>query len=378
MRTSYDVIVIGAGSMGMSAGYFLAKQGVKTLLLDAFDPPHTSGSHHGDTRLIRHAYTGSSAYTSLALRADRLWTDLEAATGERLLVRSGVLNAASADDRSMEEKWNRAQEFGLQVESLSADEIRKRWPGIELPETYRGLYESEAGYVFSEACVRAYRQQALAHGAVLLANTPVKRIEAANGGATVYTDAGVFTADRLIVSLGAWFGSIGNFLPLPIRAVRKAVAWFASEKGLFEEGSFPGFTIGGEGTGTDYYGFPSMNGSGVKIGRHDSGQLWTPGQPFEPFGAYPEDEQDLRQALQVFMPRAAGKVLRGVVCKYELTPDEDFIIDKHPEHDHIWIAGGFSGHGFKFASAIGEVLSELATKQTTEQDLSPFAISRFK
>lgn len=345
------------------------------LLLDAFDPPHTSGSHHGDTRLIRHAYTGSAAYTPMALRADRLWTELEAESDERLLVRSGVLNMGLDDAGVLENKWKRARQFGLQVESLSAEEIGRRWPGIELPESYRGLYEKNAGYLFSEACVRAYRRQALAHGAALLTHTPVERIEASGGGAAVHTRSGKFTADRLILSLGAWFGQIDSFVSLPVRPIRKAVGWFEADADLFDTERFPGFTIGTGDAG--YYGFPSIDGSGVKIGRHDTGQPWQPGEPFEPFGAYAEDEQALRQALQSFMPRAAGKLLRGAVCKYEFTPDEDFIIDRHPEHDHIWIAGGFSGHGFKFASAVGEILSDLATKGATELDISPFSLSRF-
>ncbi|WP_282943506.1 N-methyl-L-tryptophan oxidase [Paenibacillus sp. RC67] len=376
MSTSYDVIVVGAGSMGMSAGYYLAKQGVRTLLLDAFDPPHTAGSHHGETRLIRHAYAGSLTYTAMALRSDQLWMELEAASGETLLIRSGVLNIGPSEASGLKSKWSRSREHGLPVDYLSAEEIRYRWTGIHLPESYIGLYEQQAGFLLSEACVGAFRKQAIAHGAVVMPHSPVVRIETSASHVTVHTHTGTFTADRAIISLGAWFNLLDGLDTLPIKPVRKAVGWFEADEALFDYTKFPGFTLGWSEGG--YYGFPSMNGSGVKIGRHDVGQPWQPGQNFEPFGNYPEDEQDLRQALEQFMPRASGRLLRGAVCKYEMTPDEDFIIDTHPEYDRIWIAGGFSGHGFKFSSVVGEILSELIVKGETKQDISPFALSRFK
>ncbi|OPH58693.1 N-methyltryptophan oxidase [Paenibacillus ferrarius] len=362
--------------MGMSAGYYLAKNKVKVLLIDKFDPPHVSGSHHGETRLIRHAYSGNAVYSSMALRADKLWTDLEQASGQQLLVRSGVLNMGAAVSANLGNKRQTAADFGLKVELLAADEIRKRWPGVRPPDGYVGLYEEEAGYLQSEACVRAYRQQALAAGARLLVNTQVSKVNVGRSGVTVHTLDGTYHADQLIVSAGAWFSELADLIELPIRSVRKAVAWFQSDESLYDSSRFPGFTFGAEHGG--FYGFPSINGSGVKIGRHDAGQLWKPGQTFEPFGHYADDENDLRRALEVFLPQAAGKVVRSAVCKYEMTPDEDFIIDHHPNYHHVLVAGGFSGHGFKFASVVGEILSELAQEGKTAFDMSSFAISRFQ
>lgn len=278
-------------------------------------------------------------------------------------------------DQSLEEKLTRSAEFGLSVEYLNADEIRKRWQGLTIPDSFAGVYEREAGYLLSEACVHAFRQQAEAHGAVVLPFTPVKKIDVEDSGVTVYTNNGTFTADKLILSLGAWFGTVDRLISLPIRSVRKAVAWFKADETLFSSERFPGFTFADE-VG-DYYGFPSIRGSGVKIGRHDSGQTWKPGDPFEPFGHYRQDEEDLRRALETYMPLAAGRILQTAVCKYEMTPDEDFIIDRHPEHRHVYLAGGFSGHGFKFSSVVGEILSDLVTKEETDHDLAPFALSRF-
>lgn len=372
---SYEVVIVGAGSMGMSAGYYLARQGVQTLLIDAFNPPHTGGSHHGETRLMRHAYTGSPLYTKLAIRADQLWRQLEETGGQKLLYRSGVLNMGTDGSAALREKRQQAQAHGLAVEWLDAAEIRHRWKGIRIPDRVQGIYEQNAGYLLSEACIRSFRQQALAHGALLVPNTPVKEIQIEPDRVKIYTESGDFCADKLIVSTGAWFGTIAGFQRLPIRPVRKAVAWFAADEALYSAERFPGFTFGDEQGG--YYGFPSIDGSGVKIGRHDAGQTWIPSSPFYPFGHYPEDEADLRRALTAYLPAAAGRILRSGVCKYEMTPDEHFIIDQHPQHRHIYLAGGFSGHGFKFSSVVGEILADLVTKGKAKFDLGPFALSRF-
>ncbi|WP_272945295.1 N-methyl-L-tryptophan oxidase [Paenibacillus gorillae] len=376
LRSSYDVIVVGAGSMGMSAGYHLASRGARTLLIDAFDPPHSNGSHHGEPRLIRHAYSGGAIYTELALRSHELWNELEDASGEKLLVQSGVINMASPGVYSLEDKRDSSAAFKVEVEYLDADEIQKRWPGIQLPEHYQGLYEPNAGYLFSERCVAAYRKQALAAGAELLVNTIIRHIEADGEGVAVHTPGGIIRAGKVIVSAGAWFKTLEPFITLPIRPVRKTVGWFESAEPLFNESVFPGFTLGTENGG--YYGFPSIGGAGVKIGRHDTGVPWLPGEDVKPFGSYPEDEGDIRQALETFMPQAAGKLLRGAVCKYEFTPDEDFIIDVHPEQPNVWLAGGFSGHGFKFSSAVGELLADLAWDGSTKRDIGLFSLARFQ
>ncbi|WP_435171636.1 N-methyl-L-tryptophan oxidase [Paenibacillus glycanilyticus] len=372
----YDVIVVGAGSMGISAGYELARRGAETLLIDAFDPPHGEGSHHGEPRLIRHAYSGGSAYISLAIRADEKWLQMEEATGLKLLERAGVLNIADTDVYDFRERQNDAESQGVTVEWLTGEQIRKRWPNVKVSDNFRGMYEPYAGYLYSEKAVAAYKQEALRAGAQFIANTFVTGLRTEkDGSVTVHTKGGSYQAERVILSAGAWFKMLQPFLFLPIHSVRKVVGWFETVDSTFDSSVFPGFTIGTKNGG--FYGFPSIDGAGVKIGRHDGGVPWEPGKTLAPFGAYPEDEEDLRQALESYLPGATGKLLRGAVCKYELTPDEDFIIDHHPLYKNVVIAGGFSGHGFKFASAIGEVLADLALNGRTSWDISPFRLSRF-
>jgi len=369
------VIVVGAGSMGMSAGYELARRGVKTLLIDAFDPPHTEGSHHGEPRLIRHAYSGDPTYIDMALRAQALWEEAEERTGAELMVKSGVLNLADSAVYSFKDRLTEAERRKVQVERLNAEEIRKRWPALAIPGSFEGMYEPNAGYLYSERCIAAYRQLALAEGAELLTNTPVTNVNAREGSITVHTRSGDYHGAAVIVSAGAWFESLSPFIHLPIRAVRKVVGWFESEP-AFRAGSFPGFTLGTKEGG--YYGFPSIGGAGLKIGRHDTGLEWKPGDKLAPFGSQEADEGDLRRILGTYMPGAAGRLLKGAVCKYEHSPDEDFIIDKHPLHSNVFAAGGFSGHGFKFSSVVGEILADLVIDGHTRLDIKPFSLSRFK
>ncbi|MFE4710707.1 N-methyl-L-tryptophan oxidase [Paenibacillus sp. NPDC056722] len=370
----YDVIIVGAGSMGMSAGYHLARRGVKTLLIDAFDPPHTEGSHHGEPRLIRHAYSGDPAYIDLALRAQTLWEEAEAESGTELLVRSGVLNLADTSVYSFSGRLHEAEQRRVRVERLAAEEITRRWPGLTIPDHFEAMYEPDAGYLYSERCITAYRQLALAHGAKLLVNTPVLDVTATEGGVTVHTKDGDFHGASVILSAGAWFQSLSPFINMPIRAVRKVVGWFESTP-AFDAGTFPGFTLGT--TEGGFYGFPSIGGAGLKIGRHDTGLTWKPGEPLLPFGSEDSDEGDLRRVLEKYMPGAAGRLLKGAVCKYEHSPDEDFIIDRHPLHSHVLLAGGFSGHGFKFSSVVGEILADLAIDGRSRHEIKPFSLSRF-
>ncbi|GMK42005.1 N-methyl-L-tryptophan oxidase [Paenibacillus sp. CCS19] len=375
-KSVYDVIVVGAGSMGMSAGYYLAASGVRTLLIDAYDPPHREGSHHGEPRLIRHAYSGGETYIKLALRAQQLWEEAEELTGVKLLERSGVLNIADPERYSYRGRAGDAEQLGVVTELLSAAEIRHRWAGLTLSDPFEAMYEPNAGYLYSEQCVAAYRTLALAHGAELIVNTPVQGITAREESVTVHTAQGDYHAGSAILSAGAWFNTLAPFVQLPIRSVRKVVGWFETKGETFDAGRFPGFTLGSSHGG--FYGFPNIGGAGLKIGRHDGGVSWQPGETAAPFGEYAEDEGDLRVALEAFMPSAAGRLLRSAVCKYELTPDEGFIIDHHPEHPHVYIAGGFSGHGFKFSSAVGELLSGLVQGMKPDAaDISPFSLARF-
>ncbi|USG64892.1 N-methyl-L-tryptophan oxidase [Brevibacillus ruminantium] len=373
----YEVIIIGAGSMGMAAGYYLAKQGVSCLMIDACDPPHQMGSHHGDTRIIRYAYGEGELYVPLTLRARQLWHELEEETGRRLFVQTGVLNAGPSDSSFVQKVRQSAERYSLPMEVLTAANVSQRWPGISLPDDYYGCFEPTSGVLYSEECIRAYRQQALKHGAELLVNERVQEIRAASEGAVVVTQNDTYACDKLLVSAGAWnpdlLSSLG--LSLPLAPTRKTVSWFEADEELYQAGRFPAFIF--DLPEASYYGFPSFDGAGVKIGKHDGGQPVHPDTLDRTFGTYPTDESETRSFLERFMPQAAGPLRQGRVCLYTFTPDENFIIDKHPKYPHITIAAGFSGHGFKFSSVVGEAVSQLLTNGTSVHDLSAFSVNRW-
>lgn len=372
----YEVIVVGAGSMGMAAGYYLAEQGVKTLMIDAFDPPHENGSHAGQTRLIRHACGEGLEYVPLALRAQELWNDLQAKTNERIFMKTGVVTYGPAESLFVQTAIEGGHKYKLNYESLSADEINARWPGIKVPDGQIGCYEPEAGMLFSENSIRMFRRLALEKGAELKVHSPVTNIDIHEDSVKVDTAKESFTADKLIISGGAWNKKILEDLDMKIniQPSRQTIAWFDSDDELYKADSFPGF-FADVPTGV-YYGFPSIDSGGFKIGRYDNGDDIDPAYYNKEFGTYEKDELDIRGFMSQYMEKANGSLNVGKTCLFTNTPDENFIIDKHPKHDHVAIAAGFSGHGYKFSSAVGEVLSELVTVGETKQDISLFRATR--
>jgi monomeric sarcosine oxidase len=377
LNNHYDVIIVGAGSMGMAAGYYLSKGNQNTLLIDSFDPPHSLGSHHGDTRIIRHAYGESREYVPLALRAQQLWEELEQLSGKQLFSRTGVLCAGAPGSTFTNEVINSAKEFSLPLEIMDSNEINARWPGLRLPEGFIGCLETSSGILFSEECVRAFKELYIQKGKSLKTNSPVIDIEVGTDKTLVRTENAVYTADTLVVCAGAWSGKIleRTGIYIPVKPTRKTVAWFECDHQLYDSSSLPAFTI--DLIDRHYYGFPSLHNSGLKIGRHDGGQIVDPNQFNREFGEFIEDETDLRNFLSEYMPLANGRLVKGKTCLYTMTPDEHFIIDQHPEYKNLIIATGFSGHGFKFASVVGEIIADLVTNQKSAFDLSMFSLNRF-
>ncbi|REE86177.1 N-methyl-L-tryptophan oxidase [Paenibacillus taihuensis] len=375
----YDVIVVGAGAMGMSAGYHAARAGRRTLLIDAYDPPHAQGTHHGETRIIRHAYGEGRAYTPMALRAQALWYELERETGRRLFLETGFLQAGEPGSRMLTEMQVSAKEHGLPVEVLDSSEMKLRWPGLALPESFVGCYEADSGVLLSEACVQAYRDAAVALGATMLPNTPVIAIHPDAEGAEVVTAAGTYRAKSLILTAGKFAGPMLAKLGLnemPLSPLRKTVEWFKPLTEDYSPDRFPAFLFDlPEGI---FFGFPDISGEGVKAGRHDG--LVRP-MPEDgvllPHGTFEDDGRDCAAYVARYMPGVEPTIIKGSSCTYTMTPDEHFILDRHPDYPHIAIGAGFSGHGFKFASANGEILAKLAAGDDPGFDLSLFTLHRF-
>lgn len=374
----YDAIVIGAGSMGMAAGYFLAKNGQKTLLLDAFNPPHDKGSHHGETRIIRYAYGEGKEYVPFALRARDLWKELAQNVQKELFLETGVINVGEKDTPFIKNVISSAEKFELPLEVLSAAEVHKKWPGLEISENFVGCFEPTSGVLKVEECVDAFREMAIREGAEIRTNSKVTKIDAKEHEVTITTaDGASFTAYSAIITVGAWAGTLLEQLnlKLPLNPIRKTFAWYDVEEELYNSQSFPAFAF--QLSDSCYYGFPSIDRTGLKVGRHDTGDTIDPNVDRLPFGEVHGDQEDLQDFLDQYMPHQKHTLKFGKTCMYTMTPDENFIIDLHPKYKNIGIAAGFSGHGFKFASAVGETLSNLILKGETDLDITPFSMQRF-
>lgn len=373
--TKYDVIIVGGGTMGISAAYHLAKAGRKVLVIDQFTIPNDKASHHGHTRMFRFSNGHGSRYVPLMKTAYELWLELEQETGYELYRTTGAVMAGHANSEYVDEAVESSIEHGVVYEQPSPEEVNERWPGISLPDDYKVCYDPTAGFLYSEACIQAYKEAAVKHGADILENTPVNSIQTEIGIPKVLTARGEYEATHLVVSAGAWIPELLPELRIPLQPVRKTIAWYEPMEPLYD-GNFPCFIFDSEHSGR-FYGFPKINEDGVKIGRMHGGKDVRASEVDRIFCENEEDEQYLKNALKTFMPQAAGKLNQGRVCLFTMTPDSDFIIDRHPRNSSVLLAGGFSGHGFKYSSAVGKILKELVTDGETTENISHFSIKRF-
>lgn len=371
----YDVIVVGVGGMGSAACYHLARRGLRTLGLERFDIPHAMGSSHGVTRIIRLAYYEDPSYVPLLLRAFELWDDLARGSGRHLLEVTGTIDAGGPEEIVFTGALEACRQFGLEHEVLTSAELTARFPGYALPAEHLALYQPSGGFLLPERCISAHVTGALAAGATIRARERVLEWESRSEGVRVTTERGVYEADRLVLSAGAWMASLAPALAGLAEPERQVLGWFAPlEPGLFTPERFPVFNLSvPEGR---YYGFPEYDVPGFKIGLyHHLGERVDP----DDFAreATVADEAILREATARYFPAANGPTMALRTCLFTNTPDEHFIIDTLPDDPRVVIASPCSGHGFKFASVIGEVLANLVQHGATTHDIELLRLDRF-
>jgi sarcosine oxidase len=374
------IIVIGLGAMGSSTALHLAARGHRVFGFDQFTPPHSYGSSHGQTRIIRQSYWEDSRYIPLLLRAYELWRRLEIDTGQSLLHIIGGLMIGRAGGDLVFRSTASAERFGLPHEVLSASQIRRLYPAFRIEDDWVALWERDAGYVHPEACVALQLQQSALAGAELHFNEPVTEWNASPGGVLVRTARQTYAADHLVITAGPWAPKILRELNLPLSVTRQVVFRFEPIGGieLFRPERMPIYIREMEKGAPLLYGFPltGPDSEGVKVGLHGSNEFCTPDTVDREIGS--EDERVIRERLAEALPLLAGRMLHAETCLYTMTPDEHFVIDKHPEFSQVTLATGFSGHGFKFASVLGEVLAELSMDSKPAYDLELFSLRRFQ
>lgn len=376
MNITHDVIVIGLGAMGSATLYQLASRGVRALGIEQFSIPHDKGSYHGQTRLIRQAYYEHPDYVPLLRRATSLWTELETAANAKLLHNTGVLYVGPPDSPFIDRSRHAADLYGIPYEMLDRAALAKRYPQFTVPADHQAMYEHTGGFLMSEQCVSAHVDLAMRRGATVLGNTKVTGWSADANGVTVTTDRGTHRADKLVIAGGAWSDRLVTDLGVPLRVTRQVLAWVQPIRPeLFTLGILPAWAID-PGDGAIHYGFPMLAGvPGFKLAHHYMGAEVNPDTIIrEPL---PGDEETVRSCLTQHLPDADGPLTSLRVCMYTNSPDEHFIIDRHPKHDRVSVACGFSGHGFKFASVIGEALADMAMTGGTELPIGFLGLKRF-
>jgi len=370
---SYDAIVVGLGAMGSATAFHLARRGARVLGLDRFAPPHPWGSSHGRSRIIREAYFESPVYVPLVQRAYWLWRELEQLSGKTIFMQTGGLMFGPRDGTVVPGALESARYHALPHQELSAGDMHRRFPGFHPAVGMVGVWEPRAGYLVPEAAVEAHLALAAREGAALHPNEPVLRWRASGGQVLVETVLGTYQARRLVLAAGAWVGQLLAELSLPLSVERMVLYWFRSAgPQLFAPERFPIF-IGEYAPGRIWYGIPDA-GDGLKVALHDHGALADPDNMRREVQS--EEIAYIRSLVRAMLPAADGAPADTAVCMYTNTPDGHFILDTHPSHPEVLIASPCSGHGFKFSSAIGELLADMALQGATQFDMAPFRLAR--
>ena len=379
MAQTFDAIVIGAGAMGSAAAYYLSRRRQKVLLLEQFELDHRKGSSYGFSRIIRYSYDRPE-YVELAKDNYPLWFSLQDELGETLYVKTGGLDFGPADDDTLQDTIAALKSSQIQHELLSIGEAQRRFPQFRFDEDFQILYQPDSGFITASKAVLGHIKLARRNGAIVKDNTAVDRIRIYADSVEVTTREGTFSAGKLIAAAGSWAKSLllqtGIDLPLiPLRCPLNFL--MPADKKAYEAERCPIWIAHVQKRfPTTVYGLPSHEHSGFKIGWHGGEPRRHPAEV-----DYRPDEDGLaglRQFMQAHIPALAKAPLReSRICLYTNTPDQHFIVDAHPEHRHVLVGAGFSGHGFKFSTIIGKMLTDIALDGETPHNDALFKIDRF-
>ncbi len=376
MPTHVDYLVLGLGGMGSSALYHLSKRGLNVLGIEQFGVAHDRGSSHGDTRIIRKAYFEHPNYIPLLQRSYELWHELEQESGKRLFDPCGLMVAGPPEGDVIKGVHQASRLYNVAVEKVSIEDAIERFPGFQVPDGFEVTYESEAGFLFVEECVRTHLECALSHGAQVCLDEKINSVEIKDDQSIeVITDKQRYISSGIIVTAGAWSGSCLPDLNLPLEVVRKFLFWNPVKEPVYnldqgKGGFFFEMPYG------EFYGFPSLDGKTVKLAEHTGGEtVLDPGNLNREL--MPDDATSVSRFVSEVMPALEQLPERHATCMYTRTPDGHFIVDQHPRHPAVVYGAGFSGHGFKFASVMGEILADLVTSGTTAHPIDFLSANRF-
>ena len=372
----YDVLIIGTGAVGSAAMYYLAERGVNVVGLDRFPVAHDKGSSHGQTRIIRLAYFEHPNYVPLLNRSYELWKDLEEKSGNQLYSETGIIQIGPADGEIVAGVRESAQQHGLEIENLTASDVTSRYPGFLVPEGMEAVFEKRAGFLKVEQSIKTYIDLALNYGAELYAGVSVDNWKrSSDNRIEVITNRGVFSADNLIVTAGAWAKDLLRPLNLNLTVVRKPLFWFESDRTYDIEAGCPAFFY--ETPQGAFYGFPSIDELGLKVAEHTSGD-----PVLDPLKVDRSLHKTDKAKVDGFIASHLSKMHNPrmtdhKICMYTRSEDEHFIVDSIPGSPHVNFVAGLSGHGFKMASVLGEIMADLAINKSTNHPIEFLSAKRF-
>ena len=379
----YDVIVIGVGSMGSSACYYLAGRGHHVLGIEQFTTPHEQGSHTGQSRIIRKAYFEDPDYVPLLNASYENWEHLELETGNKIYHRTGLVYFGPPHAGIIEGVQNSARLYHINLEQPLPSVVTRDFPQFKIPAGYVCLLEPDAGFLQPEKIIELYKQQAIKKGAVIHSNEKVMEWKKDAGHISVVTDKGQYRCKQLVMTSGVWSGQLIPALRDKIKVTRQPLAWVQPQRqNDFMMGQFPCWMIADDVKPGCYYGFPILPESGfggpegLKIAYHYPGAVVDPDHLTQLTSA--EETNDIQYFLDKYLTDPVDSILSTKICMYANSPDENFIIDRLPGYeDNVTIACGFSGHGFKFVSVVGEILADLCMQGTTKHPIEFLRLSRF-
>lgn len=376
MEKNFDVIILGLGAMGSSCAYNLSQRGLKVLGVEQFSPAHSLGSSHGQSRVIREAYFEHPLYVPLVQRSYELWEELESKAKQKLLWKTGGLMVGSEESVVFQGALKSALEHNLPYKKLNSQEIRERLEVLHVSDDMVAILEPRAGFLCPEKCIESFLNLAQKQGADLHFSEKVLSWQVNSKGVSVTTSQGEYKGKKIILSAGAWLNELVPACNFPLQVHRQTLFWFTPEQraDYFASPNFPIYICEYD-SGKYFYGFPDL-GEGVKVAFHHIGPKCEPNQIDREVKK--KEVEEMRSVLQSFMPELNGPLAKTSVCMYTMLPDSHFLIDFHPQHtENVLILSPCSGHGFKFASVVGEIASDLIEKKKPPFDIELFRAQRF-
>jgi sarcosine oxidase len=376
--SSFDVVVCGLGVMGSAALRELSRRGLRALGIDQFAPGHDRGSSHGATRIIRLDYFEHPSYVPLLRRAYGLWHELEQSSGQKLIHITGIVEIGAPDGVLITGVLASIRQHSLSHELLCAEDLTRRFPAFHLPSHYQAVVQPDGGFLAAEPSIHAMLALAKETGAEIRSGETIRAIEPSSTGVRIITDHARIDAGSVVIAVGPWIRSVLPNLQAPLRVTRQVMTWFSPRQpALFRREHFPVFLMESlESQHGVHYGFP-LDGDGlIKVAKHHHRDETVDPDACDRTVSI-ADEGLIRSALAAHLPDANGQRVRATTCLYTVTPDGDFIVDSLPGYPHVVLASPCSGHGFKFAPVIGEVLADLVTRCAPRHEISRFSLKRF-